>query len=76
MPWELGLSDGMRGEANVAILPAAESSYDLEWSKREYLGLYRRIMYGDFEGMTQKIWMVIDHRNYEAVPLNTWLSSP
>ena len=73
IPWELGLSDGVHAPADVALFPSAETALDFEWAEREYLGLYRRILYGDHEGYEQKIWMVIDHRTREAVALSRWL---
>lgn len=75
MPWELGLADGMRGPTEIAIFPSAESWADQQWADREYLGLYRRIVYGDHESYSQKIWMVIDHRTRAAVELRDWLTS-
>lgn len=73
IPWELGLADGIHGAPQVALFPSAETWHDMEWSKREYLGLYRRIVWGDYSESPDKIWMVIDHRNNEALPLEQWL---
>ena len=74
IPWELGLGDGIHGSLEVALFPSAETWAEQEWSEREYLGLYRRIVYGDHASYPgEKIWMVIDHRTKEAVPLGDWL---
>ena len=73
IPWELGIGDGVHGPSKVALFPSAESALDFEWAEQEYLGLYRRILFGDHESYEQKIWMVIDHRTREAVALSRWL---
>lgn len=73
IPWELGLADGIHHEPNIALFPAAQSSVDWEWSEREYLGLYRRIVWGRLEGREDWLWLVWDFRANTAEPLNRWL---
>src|ERR1700730_13294822 len=73
IPWELGLGDGVHGPSEVALFPSAETALDFEWAEQEYLGLYRRILFGDHQSYDKKIWMVIDHRTREAVSLSRWL---
>ena len=76
IPWELGLGDGVHGDDDVALFPSAEETWDQEWANQEFLGLYRRIVYGDHTSYPGKrIWMVINHRNSAAVPLGDWLRS-
>lgn len=40
IPWELGLSDGLRGMKHTAILPINQSGTEEIWARREYIGLY------------------------------------
>jgi hypothetical protein len=74
IPWELGLGDGNNTGQNVALFPAAEKSYEQAWSEQEYLGLYRRIIWGNFTGEEKQQWLVLDHRANTAVPLRSWLT--
>jgi hypothetical protein len=74
IPWELGLGDGNKNPYNVAIFPSAERSYDQSWSEQEYLGLYHRVIWGNFTGKDPE-WLVLDHRQNTAVGLRKWLSS-
>lgn len=73
IPWELGLGDGLKTALSVAIFPSAETAHDQSWADQEYLGLYRRIVYGDIEGYSNPIWMVLDHIDNRATPLRDWL---
>jgi hypothetical protein len=73
IPWELGLADGIHSSSQVAIFPSAENQFDQNWSEREYLGLYHRIVFGDHDGYKEQIWMVIDHRTKAAIPLANWI---
>lgn len=41
MPWEIGLSDQMKGLSNIAVLPIVHENKT--WDKREYYQLYNRI---------------------------------
>lgn len=72
IPWELGLGDGNKSPNNVAIFPSAERRYDQSWSEQEYLGLYHRIIWGNFTGKEPE-WLVLDHRQNTAVGLRDWL---
>jgi hypothetical protein len=76
IPWELGLGDGMHHEGNVALFPSAESSYDITWSEREYLSLYRRIVWGLLEerGVEEYCWFLWDYRKNTGLRLKNWLS--
>ena len=74
IPWELGLGDGIHGERDVVLFPSAETWHETQWSEREYLGLYKRIVYGDHTSHPdKKIWMVINPRTFEAIPLEDWI---
>jgi hypothetical protein len=73
IPWELGLGDAYKSLPNVALLPTAESSYQQEWAEQEYLGLYRRIVWGQIKGEYQPCWIVYDHIANSAEKLSTWI---
>jgi len=74
VPWELGVADGYKGLARIALFPASEKSYDQSWASWEYLGLYRRIVWGDMAGHEKPIWMVLNQKKNTATPLSQWLS--
>ena len=74
IPWELGLGDGEIKNNNVALFPVAEKSSESSWSEQEYLGLYKRIVWGRFENKNADEWMVWDHHNNTATALKSWLS--
>lgn len=73
IPWELGLSDGVHQAESVALFPSSDHEYDTEWAEREYLSLYRRIIWGNFEGHDPE-WLLYDHRKNEAIRLRNWLT--
>lgn len=73
IPWELGLGDGGKTPRNVAILPAAKNTYDQAWAEREYLGLYDRVVWGNFTNKPFE-WLVHCHHDNTAVGLREWLS--
>jgi hypothetical protein len=73
MPWELGLADGQKGEPSVALFPVVQFQSQTEWTQQEYLGLYRRIVWGDLQGRPDKLWLVYNHHNHTAEPLSSWL---
>lgn len=73
IPWELGLADAYKVYHNVALLPAAESEYDQAWAEQEYLGLYKRIVWGNIKGYEKSCWMVYDHITNTAQPLLDWI---
>jgi len=75
IPWELGLGDGANRDANVALFPSAETAGEQQWSEQEYLGLYQRMIWGDFKGEDKGCWMVLDHRKNTGTRLEVWLRS-
>ncbi len=75
IPWELGLGDGANREVNVALFPSAETASEQQWSEQEYLGLYQRIIWGNFTGEEKGQWIVLDHRKNTARKLEEWLRS-
>jgi hypothetical protein len=58
IPWELGIADGEKHLQNVALFPAAQNTYEKDWSEQEYLGLYRRIVWANFRGEDKPQWLV------------------
>lgn len=75
IPWELGLADGNKRQANVAIFPSVENQHEINWTKQEYLGIYDRIVFGDMEGRDKQLWMVLNQEDMTASPLSDWLKS-
>lgn len=75
VPWELGVADGKKGLTNIALFPSIEDANDKSWTSWEYLGLYRRIMYGKHESYPQEIWMVLDEKTNTGTELSKWLKS-
>lgn len=73
IPWELGLGDAYKNPRNVALFPASEKTYAQEWAEQEYLGLYRRIVWGKIEGHEKACWIVYDHIENSAETLGKWL---
>jgi hypothetical protein len=73
IPWELGLGDGHIRHYNVALFPSSEKYYEQSWSEQEYLGLYDRIIWGNFQGQNLE-WLVLNHRTNIAAPLSDWLT--
>ncbi|WP_275588702.1 TIR domain-containing protein [Croceicoccus hydrothermalis] len=74
VPWELGLADGYKGIGRVAIFPNVQSNANTAWTSWEYLGLYDRIVWGDLEGESERVWMVYNKKSHTACNLNVWLS--
>lgn len=74
VPWELGIADGDKGLERLALFPASDSSYDKDWASWEYLGLYRRIVWGNLEGYKDPVWMVLDEKRNTAIALRRWLT--
>lgn len=74
VPWELGIADGYKGLAQIALFPAADRSDEQAWASWEYLGLYRRIVWGDMKGREKKLWMVLDEKRNTGTPLSDWLA--
>jgi hypothetical protein len=74
VPWELGIADGVKTLSQIALFPAADSSFENAWASWEYLGLYRRIVWGMLEGYQREVWMVIDEKRNIGVELSKWLN--
>ena len=72
VPWELGIADGYKGLNKIALFPAADISSDQAWASWEYLGLYLRIVWGDLQGHSKKVWMVLDETRNTATELSRW----
>lgn len=75
VPWELGLADGYKTVQNTAIFPSVDSQADTKWAEREYLGIYRRIVYGRLEGHPTDVFMVWNMATDKATELRKWLAS-
>lgn len=73
VPWELGIADGAKGMDQIALFPASDTSNEKSWAQSEYLGLYRRIVWGNLEGHKDPLWMVLDEKRNTAVTLSIWL---
>jgi hypothetical protein len=75
MPWELGISDGVKQSQNTAIFPGLDTASDTEWVEREYLGVYDRVVWGNIQGEPNQVWMVWNQENNIATTLSKWLQS-
>lgn len=73
VPWELGIADGEKGVSGIALFPASDTTDNSGWASWEYLGLYKRIVFGDLQGHQKPLWMVLDERQNVGIPLTTWL---
>lgn len=73
IPWELGLADGQKFTAAVALFPVVETAAETRWAEREYLGLYRRVVWGRLQGFDKEVWMVYDHHTNTATHLRSWV---
>lgn len=73
VPWELGIADGLKPPAEIALFPASDSNFDRSWASWEYLGLYDRIAYGELGGYEDNVWMVLNERTNTATELRKWL---
>lgn len=74
IPWELGLGDGVNSMSSVALFPSAEQLYEQTWSEQEYLGLYQRIIWGNFKGQEKNEWIVLNHLKNTGIRLDEWIS--
>jgi hypothetical protein len=74
VPWELGIADGYKDLAKIALFPSSEKIYNDDWSSWEYLGLYLRIVWGKLQGHDNEVWMVLDKKTNTATELSSWLS--
>jgi len=73
VPWELGLSDGAKSNNDIAIFPSADVAYNTNWMNQEYLGLYRKIVWGRLNGYDKELWMVWDEPTNTADELSQWI---
>jgi hypothetical protein len=73
IPWELGLADGQKSTSAVALFPVVQKVTETRWAEQEYLGLYRRIVWGALQGHDKNVWMVYDHHTNTADHLTKWL---
>lgn len=73
MPWELGLSDGFKGAYHTAILPSPSIRSETAWAEQEYLGIYRRIVYGRHVEYPEPVYMVWNMATDTATELKAWL---
>jgi len=73
IPWELGLADGTKGVAQVALLPIGPTDTEQYWAELEYLGLYPRILLRQFKGDAGPLWRVYDPRDRKCWHLVDWL---
>jgi hypothetical protein len=67
IPWELGVADGLKGVAPIAILPITPAGDEEAWTKEVYFGLYPRIMYNRDQ------WIVHDPRDGKYWTLYKWI---
>lgn len=74
VPWELGVADGEKTMRNIALFPAVEEKHDIAWTSWEYMGLYRRIVWGRMQGHDKPLWMVLDEEDNTADTLTDWLN--
>ena len=74
VPWELGLSDGAKNNDDVAIFPSEEVADNSSWTNQEYLGLYRKIVWGRLNGYNREVWMVWDKTKNTAIELSKWIN--
>lgn len=71
VPWELGVADGLKGVAKVAVMPINPDSHsDATWVTQEYLGLYPRVIASPTDGTLK----VFDPRDSKAWGLSRWLT--
>lgn len=75
VPWELGVADGYKAIENIALFPAVEERNKTTWTSWEYLGLYRRILWGTINGYDKPGWKVVDEATSTASWLRDWLNS-
>lgn len=75
VPWELGIADGYKSLPNIALFPAVEDRGKTAWTSWEYLGLYRRIVWGNIKGYEKSGWMVLDEARNTADWLRDWLNA-
>lgn len=75
IPWELGIGDGSKTNNDIALFPSAEEKNNTAWLSQEYLGLYKRIVWGKIMGIEKNVWMVLDYQKNEGIELSKWLNA-
>ena len=73
VPWELGLADGSLRPRNVCLFPAPDKQTETAWLDQEYLGIYDRIIWGNFTGEDEHQWLVWDRQANTATRLGEWI---
>lgn len=73
VPWELGVADGAEKDGDITLFPVSYDSNDTEWAGQEYLGLYNKIVWWQFNGRPKYEWMVLQPNGTHATPLADWL---
>jgi hypothetical protein len=73
MPWELGIADGIKKYYDIAILPSAENMWEENWAEQEYLGIYKKIIWGSIKDGHGEDWIVKDFYKNSATYLKEWL---
>lgn len=68
LAWELGFAAEMKSMQNVAVLVRSVSFAVPPWVKSDYLEIYPKICFHDYE------WMVCDGTMEKFKPFNEWLS--
>jgi hypothetical protein len=75
MPWELGISDGVKNSTRTAILPGVDNVTEIASTEQEYLGIYDRVVFGDLQGQASRVWMVLNQEKNTATELSAWLQT-
>lgn len=75
IPWELGIADEHKSLKNVALLPISEYYFSIKWTNQEYFGIYDRITFGDLNGFSEPVWMVLNRHANTATELGKWLKA-
>jgi len=73
VPWELGLADGFKRSTNVAIFPSVDNMQEQTWTEQEYLGVYDRVIWGNYAGQSEHQWLVWNQIANTAMTLRAWL---
>ena len=73
IPWELGIADEKKKISKITLLPTVQGISLPNWPQQEYLGLYPRIVYSNFKGQQQSVWMVYNHHQKTGTGLDEWL---
>lgn len=74
VPWELGIADGKKGLARIATFPVGEDAGSDDWANWEYMGVYRKIVWGKLKEDTHSRWLVWNEDENTAIPLRKWIT--